>query len=84
MGFVPLSEWCRVDHDDTILHESLCSDELVVAGIVDNIDDSGFPCAMLTSPGKVTVVQSKSTCFEVSSPDTNSPHSSDTDLRNNV
>lgn len=80
MGFVPLSEWCWVDHDNAVLNECLCSDKLVVTGIVDDINNSGFSSTVLTAPSEVTVVQSESTGLEVASSDTHGPHSSDTDL----
>ena len=56
MRLIPLSEWCRVDEDYTVLNESLGSDELVVTGIVDDINNSSLPCAGFTSPGKVSVI----------------------------
>ena len=40
MGLVPLAKWRRVDGDDGVLHERLGSDQLVVASVVDGIDDT--------------------------------------------
>lgn len=45
MGLIPLSERQAVNKDDTVLDQSLGSDELIVGGIVDHINDSGLPCA---------------------------------------
>ena len=39
---IPLSEGSGVDLDDAVLDEGLGSDELVVGGIVDDVDYSGF------------------------------------------
>lgn len=45
MCFIPLSEWGTVNLDDGILNQSFCTDQLVAAGIINYIDDSGFACA---------------------------------------
>lgn len=45
MGLIPLSERQAVNKDDTILDQSLGSDQLIVGGIVDHINDPGLPCA---------------------------------------
>ncbi len=39
MRLVPLAERGRVDHDDRVLHDRLRAHELVVAGVVDDVDD---------------------------------------------
>ena len=41
MGLIPVPEWCSINLDDAVLHQSLGPDELIVAGIVDDIQD---PC----------------------------------------
>ena len=42
VSLVPRTEWCSVDGNDASLHECLGTHQLVVAGIVDHIDDSGL------------------------------------------
>ena len=45
VGLVPLTEGGRINDDDGILHKGLGTDELVVGGVVDNVDDTGLPGA---------------------------------------
>lgn len=45
MGLIPLSERQAVNKDDTVLDQSLGSDQLIVGGIVDHINNPGLPCA---------------------------------------
>lgn len=42
---IPLPVWKAVNKDDAVLHQGLGSDQLVVGGIVDHIDDPGLSCA---------------------------------------
>lgn len=42
VGFIPLSERCGIDDNDGVLHQSLGSNQLVVACIVHNVDDTGL------------------------------------------
>ena len=51
--FVPLSEWGRIDGDDATFDQSLGSDQFVVGGVVDNIDNTNFSCNGFSSPGEV-------------------------------
>ena len=39
MGLVPLPEGGAVDHHDGVLHQGLSPHQLVVAGVVDGVDD---------------------------------------------
>lgn len=80
MRLVPLSERCRVNENYTILNEGFGSYKLVVAGIVNDINNPRLSSARLASPGKVTVVQSEGTSLEVSSSNSNGSNSPDTDL----
>lgn len=80
MRLVPLSKWARVDKNYTILDKGLCSDELIVTSVVNNIYDSCFSCGMLTGPGKIAVVQSESASLQVATPNTDSSYSPDTNL----
>lgn len=50
MGLIPLSERKAVNKDDTVLDQSLGSDQLIVGGIVDHINDPGLPCAAWVNP----------------------------------
>lgn len=45
MSLIPLPVGKAVDKHDAVLHQSLGSDQLVVGGIVDHINDPGLPCA---------------------------------------
>lgn len=45
MSLIPLPVWKAVDEDDAVLHQGLGSDQLVVGGIVDHINDPGLACA---------------------------------------
>lgn len=56
---IELAEGRRVDLYDRILHERLCPDQLVVARVVDNLDDLRLACDGLGSPGEVAVVETK-------------------------
>ena len=49
---VYLSEWSAIDGDDGALDEGLGSDQLVVRGVVDNVDDSALSGDGLGSPGE--------------------------------
>lgn len=41
--YLPLSEWYAVHLYNTVLHQCLCSDQLIVAGIIHHIQDTAFP-----------------------------------------
>ena len=58
MCLVPLTERRSVDGDDGVLDEGLGSDQLVVAGVVDGVDDTSLASDRLRSPREVTGVQS--------------------------
>ena len=57
MGLVPLPEWSGVDDDDGVLDEGLGPDQLVVASVVDNVDDPGLAGSGLGGPGEVASVE---------------------------
>lgn len=42
MGLIPLSKRQAVNKDDTVLDQCLGSNQLIVGGIVDHIDDPGL------------------------------------------
>ena len=54
---LPLSEGGGVDHDNGVLDEGLGPDQLVVASVVDNVDDPGLAGSGLGGPGKVASVE---------------------------
>jgi len=64
---IPLTEWICIDGDNAVLHDGLSSDELIVGGVVDNIQNSSLSSDGLRSPGEITLVVSQSTIFEVAS-----------------
>uniref|UniRef100_A0A6G5A2U5 Putative secreted protein n=1 Tax=Rhipicephalus microplus TaxID=6941 RepID=A0A6G5A2U5_RHIMP len=65
VGLVPLPEGGGINHDDGILHKGLGSDELVVARIVDHVNDTGLACAVLRRPGEVSTVEAQGTVLLV-------------------
>ena len=65
---LPLSEGCSIDDYDGVLHESFGSDQLVVAGIVDNINDPGLAGNGFRTPRKVSSIEPESSVLLVSSP----------------
>merc|ERR1719167_1093836 len=67
VGLVPLTEWRRVDGNDGVLDEGLGTHQLVVAGVVDGIDDTRFTGDRLRTPREVARVQSEGSSFDVSS-----------------
>lgn len=42
VSFIPLSERCGINDDDCVLHQSLGTNQFVVGGIVNNVDDTGL------------------------------------------
>ena len=65
VALVPLPEGGRIDDDDGVLDEGLGSHQLVVAGVVDDVNDPGLPGDALGSPGEVAGVQSEGTVLGV-------------------
>lgn len=45
VSLIPLPVWKAVDEDDAVLHQGLGSDQLVVGGVVDHVNDPGLACA---------------------------------------
>lgn len=45
MTFIPLPVREAVNQHDAVLHQGLGSDQLVVGGVVDHVDDPGLACA---------------------------------------
>merc|ERR1719167_584255 len=69
MGLVPLTERRRVDGNDGVLDEGLGTHQLVVAGVVDGVDDASFTGDRLRTPRKVAGVQSEGPPFDVATSD---------------
>jgi hypothetical protein len=65
VGLPPLTEWGGVDLHNGALNQGLGTDQLVVAGIVDDIDDTGLAGDSFTTPGKVARIKTESTVFKV-------------------
>lgn len=72
---VPLSEWVGVDEHNTVLDDGLGSHQLVVGGIVDDIQNSGLSGDGLGAPREVTMIKSQSTEFVISSSGSEGPNS---------
>ena len=62
---VPLAEGSGVDLDDAVLDESLGTDELVVGGVVDNIDNSGLTADGFRAPGEGTMIGTEGAVLDV-------------------
>lgn len=69
MRLPPLAEGGGINLHNGALHQSLGTDQLVVAGVVDNVQDAGLASARLASPGKVSSIETESTLLDVSSTD---------------
>lgn len=65
MSLIPLPVWEAVNKDDAVLHQGLGSDQFVVGGIVDHIDDPGLTCAACTRTQTHTYVKFIITDIEV-------------------
>jgi hypothetical protein len=65
LGIV-LLEGSGVDLDDGVLDDGLGSDELVVGGIVDHIQDSGLAGESLGSPNVVALIDAEGSELEIS------------------
>ena len=53
----PLTEGGSIDDDDGVLDEGLGPDQLIVASVVDNVDDPGLAGSGLGGPGEVASVE---------------------------
>merc|ERR1719232_2326136 len=56
---VPLTEWKGIDLHDGVLHERLGAHQLVVAGIVQDVNDTCLPRLGLRAPREVSSVKAK-------------------------
>ena len=60
VSLVPLTEWGSVDGNDGVLDESFRPHQLIVAGVVDGIDDTRLASDRFRSPREVSGVQPRS------------------------
>lgn len=80
VSFVPLTEGSSIDLDDSALDEGLGTDEFVVRGVVDDIDNTGLARDGFAGPGEGTRVQAESTELGVTTADTDSVDALGTEL----
>jgi len=59
VALVPRAERLGVNLDDGVLDEGLGADELVVRGVVDNIEDAALASADFRAPGEVASVEAE-------------------------
>ena len=52
-----MSEGSSINDNDGVLDQGLGSDQLVVGGVVDNVDDPGLAGSGLGGPGEVASVE---------------------------
>jgi len=57
---VPLTEGSGINDDDGVLDEGLGPDQLIVARVVHNVDDTGLPGDSLATPGEISLVEPES------------------------
>lgn len=69
--FVPLSEWSRINGNNSILHQSLGSHQFIVRCIVHYINNASFPGTTLRTPREISRIQSESSVFLIASSCTN-------------
>ena len=70
--FVPLAEGGGIDLDNGVLDEGLGADELVVGGIVHDINDTGLAGNGFTAPAEGAGIQTQGTELGVATTDTDS------------
>ena len=71
---VPSLERGSIDQDDAVFDESVGSDQLVVRGVVDDVDDSGLLSDCFARPVEVAFLEPESPELVVPSPDPDMPH----------
>jgi hypothetical protein len=67
VGLVPRFERVSINEDNSSLHQGLGTDQLVVGGIVDDIQDTNLASANFGTPREVTRVETEGTEFQVAS-----------------
>ena len=74
VALVPLPKRRGVDDDDRVLHQGLGAHQLVVAGVVHDVDDASPAGASFGSPGEVPVIEAQGPVLYVSAPRANVVH----------
>ena len=69
VGLPPLTEGRGIDLDNGALDQGLGAHQLVVAGIVDNVQNTGLAGAGLATPGKVAGVETEGALLDVATAD---------------
>lgn len=77
---IPLTERSGINLDDGALHESLGRHELVVSGVVDDIQDTGLAGAGLGTPSEVTGIEAHSAELQVTTASTDNVNTASTHL----
>lgn len=72
---VPLGEGGSVNLHDAVSHKGIGSHQLVVGGVVDDVEDSGLARDCLGCPVEVAVLEAEGSELEVSSSDSDSANS---------
>ena len=67
---LPLSEGSGINDNNGVLHQGLGSDQLMVGGVVDHVDDPGLARDGLATPGEVSLIEPQGSVFLVSSTNT--------------
>jgi hypothetical protein len=83
VGFVELFEWCGIEGNDAVLHQCLGTDELVVGGVVDDVEDASLASGALRCPREVSTFETKGTEFAVSSTGAHKVDALGSDLKSN-
>lgn len=73
---IPLREGSSVDLNDAVLDEGVGSDQLVVGGVIDDVEDSGLAGDSFGGPVEVAFLESESSELEVSSSNSDTSDSS--------
>lgn len=66
VSFVELFEGRSIDGDDAVLHQSLGTDQLIVGGVVNNVENASLASGSLRSPCEVAGFQTESTELAIS------------------
>lgn len=59
MGFIPLTEGGGVDLNNSTFHQGVGTDQLVIRGVVDNGNDTGFASNGFGAPSEVSCKHSE-------------------------
>jgi hypothetical protein len=71
---VPCAERSGIHLDDRILHQSLSTNQLIVRGVVDHIQNSGLARHSLRAPREIASVQTQRPELGVPTTHTDTPH----------